>query len=84
MNKKIDIRLLNKKIRLTLDYIEDHRFMTKLISKYQKNKINITSLEINKILNQFPELNFINKDRISEWMKNQKNKIVFKIKNEKK
>lgn len=83
LNKKIDKKLLNKNIRLTLDYIEDHEFMIALISKYKKNKLNITSLEINEILKNFPELNLINNGRISDWMKNQKNKTVFRIKNEK-
>ena len=84
LNKKVDKKLLDNEIRLTLDYIEDHNFMSLLISKYQKNKLFITSIEIIEILGKFPELKLINKDRISEWMENQKNKTVFKIKNEKK
>lgn len=80
LNKIINQKFLRQDVRLTLDYLEDHIFMNKLINKYKKDKLNISSLEILKILEDYPDIASINKGRINDWKKNQDLKKSYKVK----
>ena len=54
---------INKRIRLTVDYVEDYLFLKELLKKSTKNVNNISISDINEIIKLNPNLLIINKDK---------------------
>lgn len=71
----------NDKIRLTLDYIEDFNFFTRVFEEFKTDYNNIPLRQIMELMIDKPEIPAINFFRQQEFLDNQKKKTKLILKN---
>tara|TARA_A100001015_G_scaffold191004_1_gene212825 strand:+ start:2793 stop:3572 length:780 start_codon:yes stop_codon:yes gene_type:complete len=71
----------SKRLRITLDYIEDFNFFREVFEKMEITDNSISLIKIIKFLDKNPSLKDLNYFREQEWAMNQKNKINLSISN---
>jgi len=70
----------NKKIRMTLDYLEDLEFFKRVFNEFNTDKNDIPLRKILRVLEKKPEIAKINFFRQEQFLQNQKNKTKLVLK----